>query len=48
MRLEYRLTRRLRFEIEGGGEWMTTYDEASDTERQDLNWFVFGGYRWDF
>ncbi len=48
LRLEYRFSRRLRFEIEGGGEWMTTYDEDTDTERQDMNWYAFGGYRWDF
>jgi hypothetical protein len=45
-RLEYRRTRHLRFELEGGGEWST--DRLTDQTDERQSYFVTVGYRYDF
>lgn len=44
-RLEYRWRRRLRLELELGGEWS---DNTASTDGEELGYFLNVGYRWDF
>ncbi len=43
-RLEYRWRRRLRLELELGGEW----SDNTTANREELGYFLNVGYRWDF
>ncbi len=45
LRLDYRVLRRYRFEIEGGGEW--SREDLPDTE-DTLAYYFNAGYRYDF
>ncbi len=46
LRVEYRIKRTLRFEIEGGYEWMNERISALDEDTR--GYFFTVGYRWDF
>ena len=45
VRLEYRFDRRLNFEVDLGGEYMTDHATSSNDR---LSYFIFAGYRKDF
>jgi len=46
LRIEYRLKRNLRFEIEGGYEWIN--ETISGLDEETRGYFFIVGYRWDF
>lgn len=46
LRMDYRFTRRARFELDVGGEWSSR--ELNDTTTDTRSYFIFFGYRYDF